>query len=55
MDTACEYCERVFDNDSDGHVDCNTGLAFCGPVCENHYDREIGLPDDYELPYGYED
>ena len=50
----CAYCETKFDDDSDGHTDIATGLSFCGPVCENHYDRETGLPKVYEKPYDYE-
>lgn len=56
MDTTeeCLCCGREFDSDNDGHVDCNTGMAFCSPWCENHYDRDTGLPHRYELPPGYE-
>ena len=43
----CLYCGRSFDIGNDGHIDEETDLSFCSPECEMNYDREFGLPENY--------
>jgi hypothetical protein len=43
----CDYCGEQFDDDSDGHLDADTGLAFCSSPCEMHYAIEVGMPEEY--------
>jgi hypothetical protein len=46
----CAFCGDVFNSDAEGHQDA-TGLSFCDAECENQYDWEIGLPDEYKRAY----
>ena len=44
----CDNCGELYDSDNEGHFDENTDLKFCCQECEVDYDRNIGLPDNYD-------
>jgi hypothetical protein len=46
----CDCCETVFNSNENGHIDDETGLAFCCPECEWDYYIHKGLPIEYKLP-----
>ena len=43
----CDWCGREYNPAAEGHYDENTNLNFCNSECEDYYDEEYGLPDDY--------
>ena len=47
--SVCCWCQRYFDDYSEGHHDESTELSFCDPTCEMQYSMKVGLPKNYVL------